>query len=163
MDVDKYLGMAERVLRDVETYRVLKYDPTDEFLFKYKEILEDGRSGGLLSGDEYEFILNRHPKIATFYCLPKVHKNLDEPSGSPIVSGVNNLTQNGSLYIDKVLRPLVETLPSYIRDTKQALNRPSNLKFSPTAQLCNLDVESLYSSIPHDRGIEHVGFSPTPS
>ncbi|CAH2325244.1 Hypothetical predicted protein [Pelobates cultripes] len=150
--------MAEHVLGDIETYRVLKCDPTNDFLLKYKEILDEGRSGGLLSADEYEFILNRHPRIATFYCLPKVHKNLEEPPGRPIVSGVENLTQNGSLYIDKILRPFVETLPSYIRDTKQALNRLSNLKFSPTVQLCSLDVESLYSSIPHEKGLSHVEF-----
>ncbi|CAH2282768.1 Hypothetical predicted protein, partial [Pelobates cultripes] len=49
MDVDQYLDMAKRVLKDTETYTILKHDPTDDFLSKYKEILEDGRSGGLLS------------------------------------------------------------------------------------------------------------------
>ncbi|CAH2307931.1 up-regulator of cell proliferation-like [Pelobates cultripes] len=60
MDVDQYLDMAKRVLKDTETYTILKHDPTDDFLSKYKEILEDGRSGGLLSDREkifYEFLL----------------------------------------------------------------------------------------------------------
>ncbi|CAH2299478.1 Hypothetical predicted protein, partial [Pelobates cultripes] len=77
--------------------------------------------------------------------------NLQTPPGRPIVSGGDTITQNGSLYVDKIRRPFVEKLPYYVRVTKQALSLLSSLQVPPSAKLCSLDVESLYSSIPHHR------------
>ncbi|CAH2273961.1 turtle homolog A-like [Pelobates cultripes] len=48
-------------------------------------------------------------------------------------------------------------LPFYIKDTKQTLALLSNLKVPALAALCSPDVEALYSSIPHTRGIQHIG------
>ncbi|CAH2306780.1 Hypothetical predicted protein, partial [Pelobates cultripes] len=158
MDVTDYVIMVLKVLEDENTYKILKSDPTNDFLKKYKEILDRGRSRGLLSGDEYAFILNCHPKIATFYCLSKVHKSMTLPPGRPIVSGIENLTQNGRIYIDKILRPFVEKLPSYLQDTKQTLALLVNLEVPPSAKLCSLDIEALYSSIPHSNGIRHIRY-----
>ncbi|CAH2284022.1 Hypothetical predicted protein, partial [Pelobates cultripes] len=128
MDITDYVTMVLKVLEDENTYKILKSDPTNDFLIKYREILDRGRSRGLLSGDEYAFIFNCHPRIATFYCLPKVHKSMTLPPGRPIVSGIDNLTQNCSIYIDKILRPFVEKLPSYLQDTKQTLALLANLE-----------------------------------
>lgn len=41
--------------------------------------------------------------------------------GRPIVSGVDSLTQNVSVYVDCILQNFVRPLPSNIRDTSDML------------------------------------------
>ncbi|XP_075455216.1 uncharacterized protein LOC142494668 [Ascaphus truei] len=93
------------------------------------------------------------PTIATFYTLPKIHKNQERPPGRPIVSGNNNLTENTSRYLDRILRPFVLALPSYIKDTKDTLLRLNGITTGNDTWLVTLDVESLYTSILHTSGL----------
>lgn len=58
-----------------------------------------------------------HANMPTFYAHLKVHKNLDNPQGRPIVSGVNSSTSNMSIIVDDYLKPLVSELPSFLKDT----------------------------------------------
>lgn len=68
----------------------------------------------------------------------------------PIVSGVDSLTQNVGIYIDQILRPFVVSLPSYIRDTTDLIQKVEDVSFDRNTLLCSIDVEALYISIPHD-------------
>ena len=92
--------------------------------------------------------------------MPKIHKALDSElplgyPGRPIVSGCGSLTENISAYIDIELKPYMESLPSYVKDTSDFITKIHNLKGIPeNAFLVTLDVTSLYSNIPHDDGIE---------
>ena len=99
-------------------------------------------------------------RIPIFYVLPKIHKKLDSAlplgyPGRPIVSGCGSLTENISAYIDSILKPHMESLPSYVKDTSDFITKIHNLKGIPqNAFLVTLDVTSLYSNIPHDDGIK---------
>lgn len=56
--------------------------------------------------------------------------------------------------MDYHLRPLVERIPSYIKDTTHFLNKLKTLTSLPTnVLLITLDVKSLYTNIPHEEGI----------
>ena len=90
------------------------------------------------------------------YFLPKIHK--DNNPGRPIVSGCACPTVEISRFLDIHLRPLVETLPSYIQDTTHFLSHIQEINnqyspLSPRAILVSADVCSLYSNIPHSEGI----------
>ena len=55
--------------------------------------------------------------------------------------------------------PLVKTLPSYIKDTKHALQIFGQIRFSGSHQLIfTMDVKSLYTVIPHRDGLEDLKF-----
>ena len=92
--------------------------------------------------------------------MPKIHKKLDSAlplgyPGRPIVSGCGSLTENISAYIDSILKPHMESLPSYVKDTSDFITKIHNLKGIPqNALLVTLDVTSLYSNIPHDDGVK---------
>ena len=51
---------------------------------------------------------------------------------------------------------MAKSLPSYIRDSADLLNKIKNLQISPRAILASLDVVSLYTNIPHEEGISSV-------
>uniref|UniRef100_A0A8C5W8X4 Reverse transcriptase domain-containing protein n=1 Tax=Leptobrachium leishanense TaxID=445787 RepID=A0A8C5W8X4_9ANUR len=156
MSKDQYEFMVKTLLEDDKVYVRLSQDPTKRYLDQLGEILIRGYEKGHISEEEYKFLKSDKPTIATFYALPKVHKNLEKPPGRPIVSGIGNLTQNCSQYIDQILQDQVKTLPSYLRDTKQLLQFMSNLKLPKETWMCSLDVEALYSSIPHSEGLLHT-------
>ena len=94
-----------------------------------------------------------NPRIPIFYLLPKVHK--PNVPGRPIISGCGSPTDRLSAFVDFYLQPIVETLPSYIKDTNDFLRKifaiPTPL---PTGTiLAMIDVKSLYTNIPIDEGI----------
>lgn len=82
---------------------------------------------------------------------------MKNPSGRPIISGNESITEKLSRYIR--LHPYVANLLSYIHDTMHLLQNIDGLCISPTSALVAIDVEALYSSIPHDKGlacIKHI-------
>ena len=55
--------------------------------------------------------------------------------------------------------PLVKTLPSYIKDTKHALQIFDQIRFSGSHKfILTMDVKSLYTVIPHCDGLEALKF-----
>ena len=118
-----------------------------------------------------------HPRPATFYTTPKVHRlpnlvvstcpssNPDNfiieaqrlninPPGRPIVSGIGTLTEYVSAFVDRELQPLLANIPSYMQDTTDFLSKLSRLINLPdNTILVTFNVTALYSNIPHNDDI----------
>ena len=65
-----------------------------------------------------------NPRTARFYILPKIHKA--KIPGRPIVSACNCPTGRIPSFLDDSMQPLVHSLPSYIKDTTDALQTFQN-------------------------------------
>ncbi|XP_075187500.1 uncharacterized protein LOC142258789 [Anomaloglossus baeobatrachus] len=154
MDHKRYLEMCNAILNDKDTYEIIPGDPTQEYLETLSQILEAAREEGILSLNEYKFLKPNFPITPTFYSLPKVHKGLEPLKGRPIVSGIGSLTQNCGIYVDRILRPFVDALPSFTRDTMDLLRKLDGVSVGRDVLLASIDVEALYSSIPHEKGLE---------
>lgn len=158
MDVDKYREMCRNILCDRDCYETLSENPTKIYKSELKTLLDEAMGEKVISKQEYGFLLPAHPVIATFYGLPKVHKGYSPLKERPIVSGVNNLTQNAGIYIDRVLRVFATSLPSYTRDTSDLLRKIEGISVDKDLMLGSIDVESLYSSILHTEGKRAVEY-----
>lgn len=108
---------------------------------------------GAIDIDMVNFVRTRYPRIPTLYALPKVHKDLKNPPGRPIISGNSSISEGISQVTDQHLRPHVLQLAYYIKDTIHLLQILDNMEIPDSAILVTIEVESLYNSIPHDRGI----------
>jgi len=88
--------------------------------------------------------------------LPKIHKKLTPPPGRPIVSSIGSPKERISALVDENLQPFVQNLPSYIKDTRDFLTKLSviNLPSHIETILVTVDVESLYTNIPHEGGLK---------
>ena len=96
---------------------------------------------------------NSEPKAGRFYILPKIHKQGNP--GRPIISSNGHPSERISEFVDYHLKPLVQTLPSFIKDTTHFLLQLQKLGPLPdNAILVTLDVSSLYTNIPHKEGID---------
>ncbi|CAH2219836.1 Hypothetical predicted protein, partial [Pelobates cultripes] len=136
MNRSEYVAMCMSHLDDSTHYRTLPLDPTKNFIRELDTLLNDALTKQVINLDEFRFLLpHKNPTIATFYCLPKIHKRTWPPPGRPIVSGNNCLTQPLSKFIEKILHPMVLTLPSYLQDTKSTLLTLQDMTAPPYTQL----------------------------
>lgn len=113
---------------------------------------------------EFLFGPNDHCE-SLFYLLPKRHKDPSSwtvpnavPPGRPIVSDCNSTIFNVSLYIDSFLGLLSTRHQSYLKDTYHFLNIISLLKLPSDTCLFTLDVDSLYTNIDMDAGLQTVRY-----
>ena len=113
MNRSDYVMEAKRQLCNTNHYSRLKSNPMKEIQITVENKLESWRKEELINEDECKFITVKYPRIPTIYFLPKIHKSLTKPPGSPIVSACDSLFENMSRYIDYYLCPIVQTLPSY--------------------------------------------------
>ena len=99
---------------------------------------------------------SHNPKTRTLKLPPKVH-NENHP-GRPVVSSINRHSKRISEYVDHHLQPYAKDIKSYIKDTKDFLNHldkvPTNI--SKNSYLLTLDVNSLYTSITNEEGINII-------
>ena len=87
--------------------------------------------------------------------FPKIHKK-DNP-GRPVISSVSCHTSEISKFVDHHLQENVKHLKSYVKDTSDFINKIEQQPAVPNnAFLISMDVRSLYTNIPHKKGIEAV-------
>ena len=129
-----------------------------------------------LTPNEFKYITNYEWKSSNFYVNPKIAKceeikekmkttnkkclKMQPPptlKGRPIISGPISPTKHLSQLISKILAPIVPLQDSYIKDEWAFIKQlPRNLDYD--AQLFTCDIVSLYTSIPHDLGVEAIEF-----
>ncbi|CAJ0917029.1 unnamed protein product [Ranitomeya imitator] len=151
--VDMYVRQANKLLKNETCYKRLVANPTTLFQQQLVVILERAYDDGLITKTFLDRVRDYQPKLATFYLIPKVHKNALDPPGRPIVAGIGGLCEIVADVVDYFLKPIVSTLPSFIRDTTQALQRIDQLQLEENQMLVTADIESLYTSIRHDDGL----------
>ena len=108
----------------------------------------------LIDDDTFKYLIsNSDPKAGRFYILPKIHKQGNP--GCPIISSNGHPTDRISEFVDYYLKSLVQSIPSYIKDTAHFLLQLEQMGPLPdNAILVTLDDSSLYTNIPHNEGIE---------
>ena len=147
---DLYTAEGERQLNDGESYQVLNSDNTDENNRIVEEFIKAEIDQDRLP-PEAKVLIQRKPRCSIFYMLPKIHK-VGNP-GRPIVSTCNCPTELISSYGDDVLQPIVSQLPSFCKDSTDALYKLDRQAFNAGSYLFTMDVKSLYTVIPHSEGL----------
>ena len=152
---DLYISVAERQLSDTTAYTEVYQDPIEENQIEISNTVKTLIKNYLLPSTACKLI-HPCPKTSNFYMLPKIHK--ENCPGRPIVSTYDCHTVYISKFLDIILSPLVQELPSFIKDTPQFLQINDDIEFSANANhrplLFTMDVTSLYTSIPHDGALK---------
>ncbi|XP_033121407.1 uncharacterized protein LOC117120505 [Anneissia japonica] len=152
MNTGDYIREANRQLSNSSLYTTLATDPTTQCKKELRSLIKD------FPKDIKRYIectTHLEPKPGTFYLLPKIHKQ-DNP-GRPIISGIGTLTEGISKYVDRILRPFATSANSYIKDTTDFLCKLQDIENLPQGTLlATMDVEALYSNIPHEDGLQAI-------
>ena len=148
---DLYKEEALRQLSDVNFYQEIDCDITSANQQKVKDTVKNLISSGDLPPTAKNLIVTT-PRTSKIYFLPKIHK--PNNPGRPIVSACSCPTELISSYLDSLMRPIVQNLPTFIKDTNHALKIFDSFTFSSdTRFLFTMDVKSLYTVIPNDEGL----------
>ena len=99
------------------------------------------------------YLLNDPDQTRTqqLYFLKKIHKGPHVVR--PIVSGCSGPTEKISAFLNYYLQPLMQRIPSYVKDSKDMVNFLENTTFPTDCILATIDVTALYLNIPHKEGI----------
>lgn len=149
-----YEKEALRLLREPHCYKRLTFNPTVNYQSELRSLIQLGVEREVITEQQGKFLTIEYPRTSALYLLPKVHKNLDAPPGRPIVSGNGNMCEKISKFVDYFLQPIVATLPSHVKDTNDLLWKIDNVQLEPDMLMVTCDVESLYTSIRHQDGIQ---------
>ena len=90
--------------------------------------------------------------------LPKIHKiqidlnedlqTIEDCPGRPVISSSGCHTEKISAYVDQHIKPLGQSLPSYIKDSFDFVRKILDIRKVPVNSiLITLDVRSLYTNI----------------
>ena len=151
---DDYVEAARKHLEDVTTYKLLDHDPTLSIFRQIKADVTRWHLRGTITRSQCLSVCRPDCLIRTqrFYTLKKIHK--DPPQVRPIVSGGSGPTETITQNVDHHLQPIVQGTASYLKDTASFLRVINETHIEEEDWLATIDIKSLYTSIPHDRGIE---------
>ncbi|XP_033099986.1 uncharacterized protein LOC117103523 [Anneissia japonica] len=148
---DLYISEGERQLSNQATYQPLPDDPTSSDIATVKQTIKSLIRNNQLPATANSLI-NTDATCPNWYMLLKIHKP-DNP-GRPIVSACNSPTVVISEFVDSVLQPIVQKLPTYIKDTNEAVKMFENFEFKHAGgYIFTMYVKSLYTSIPINDGL----------
>ena len=102
---------------------------------------------------------NRHMTdgnlINTAQLIYKANSRNIRPPYRPIVSSKRTLTEHTSGYVDSIFHPLLHNIHSLITDTNYFLTKLNHINhlITPESTMITMDVNTLYTNIPHTDGI----------
>uniref|UniRef100_A0A8C5LUX9 Reverse transcriptase domain-containing protein n=1 Tax=Leptobrachium leishanense TaxID=445787 RepID=A0A8C5LUX9_9ANUR len=153
MNSKDYMKEIQRQLSDSETYRRLDRDPTSEIVGRISSLVKDALENQIIDVGLSKFLIKKYPLIPVIYVLPKVHKSLSTPPGRPIVSAVDSVFSPLSIFLDRVARPYLQRIASFILDTNEFLIKLRDIIVVDSSILVSLDITSLYTSIQNIEGM----------
>jgi hypothetical protein len=160
-----YEEQAEQHLSDATSYTRVSREDMNTALSHYLTQIRDlirNTDDSVLLPNEKKWIAQQLPADSTeccpafFYLLPKLHKS--PVSSRPIVSCIRSVTSPVSVLLDHLLQPLVQQLPTVIKDSRQLVQLLEHTTFDKNDDIVLLtsDISSLFTAIPLDQGIELV-------
>ena len=160
-DTVDYDREAMRQLSDAETYKSLTLE---EYMTQLKEAhtqMVDAaiilRNYGHISEKELDAIREAPLKGSAAYFLPKIHKQPNKESGTcpgrPIIATHSCAVRLADKLLTEWTGPLLPLIDGSLIDTTDLLNKLPKGPLSKTTTVTTADVDSLYPSIPHERGV----------
>ena len=125
-------------------YTQLNKDPTESFERKVASTLRKHKK--YFSEKRRTFLTPHHSKVPHMYGLPKIHKQ-DVPL-RPIISSRDSPCRELSKVLLGVLTPLVGQTDSYIKNSKDFVEKSKDIVMAETDRLVSFDVESLFTNVP---------------
>ena len=151
---EDYIQEAMRQLKNKQFYQECSENLTNKHHQMVQELVTELLEKEFISDQTYNFLSTGGKRTSVFYLLPKIHKNLENPSGRPIVSSIDCSTERISMMLDLILQPLLLTTKSYIKDTPDFLRKLSKEIILQEENFFTLDVSSLYTNIPLEESLE---------
>src|SRR5436190_6423105 len=131
-------------------YTLLNKDPTGSFERKVASTLRKHKQ--YFSEEKRTRLTPHHSKIPHMYGLPKIHKP-DVPL-RPIISSRDSPCRELSKVLLDIIKPLAGQTDSFIKNSKDFVEKSKQIKLTETDKLVSFDVESLFTKVPVPETLE---------
>lgn len=148
MDTDKYEKQMEAMLKDNNTYEILKKGPTEEKKRTLKALLKPLLENKKITKEAYDNLIPTANIMPRIYGTPKIHKK-DIPL-RPIVDSIGSVTYNLSKALVEIIKPLLGLTEHYCQNSKQLVKELNDIKIESDEILISHDVISLFTKTPVD-------------
>ncbi|KAL5012680.1 hypothetical protein ScPMuIL_011231 [Solemya velum] len=150
LDTKVYVNKIEEDMNQNDTYVELGADKTSQIERKMKKLVNNMYKNGSITKDMKSYLIPSGGLSGKLQGNPKLHK-----MGVPlrtIVNGRGHPTEKLAELVEEQLREHVTSLPSYIKDTTDFLNKMQQIPqpLPKDAILFCFDVKALYPSVPRD-------------
>ena len=164
MQKENYIEEALSQLNKPKYYQQIPEPIFKDTFEEVKDILDELQKTRWLDQLQVNYLSPKDTaRERLFYTLPKVHKPQEKwpkscliPPGRPVVSDVESDSYRYAKFIDNCLKPISDLHPSYIKNTYDFLEQLSSQAFHKDCWLVAIDVESLYTNIQPQRGLQAV-------
>ena len=140
------------MLRDENTYRPVKKDPTSSLERNMNSMLLSLKRSGRLPDGVYSYLRSSAGSTPQLYGLLKVHKQ-DVPL-RPIVSFVSSPTYRLSRFLANLLAPVVGRSSSHVHNSKDFAEFISQQALRQDEVMVSFDVVSLFTCVPTDLAVK---------
>ena len=151
---EQYEAEITNQLDNKKYYRISNLEEYKRSIYNIRQTLRNLETEGLIDKKTKDLLIPEQHRPARFYTLPKIHKNIQQPPGRPIMSANNHPTERISELVDLFLKPHLSSTNSYIKDTNHFINITKELELEETDHIVTLDVSALYTNIPITEGLE---------
>ena len=130
-----YLAEANKQLNGkdengADVYQSVQFDPTTKSTNRVREAVNKALHSGAIDEETANYLIVEDAKPGNIYFVPKIHKSQRPPPAGPICNTIRSATANISEWVDYQLQPLVEKLPSHIKDDNDFLRKLADLNNS---------------------------------
>ena len=141
LDREDYLAEAKKQLDDKEVYQELRdvESPLEKII---RKVIRKLRNWGDISHESLHYFSANNPKLGRFYLLPKIHKQLHDMPGRPVIWNLGFYLENISSFIKYHVKPFAQNVKSYI-----------TAKLDSLPPLPDDVMTGLYPNILHDEGL----------
>ena len=152
MNKQDYIQEGLRQLSDSNHYQILEKDPKQNYNYQIYQVLQQATNLTITNDKVKKTLYNKASRTPNFCMLPKIHK--PNNPGRPIMNGIESITEKISAYVDQQIRHFVPRIPIYLKDTTHLIYILLGKKLAPEDILVTIDVQTLYTKIPHTEGIQ---------
>lgn len=169
-----YIEEGQRQLSE-KYYTKIEHPTTENIQHSVLDLINKLFNQDLIDEMTYKYLtMNFKPTPGIIYFLPKIHKLpqniLDSENynntgllipSRPIVSQINSCTQRIGRLADIFLLPLVQQQYTYLKDTKDLINKIESLQFDTCEEndniiLATYDITSMYTNMTIEELLEAV-------
>ncbi|XP_044760848.1 uncharacterized protein LOC123318294 [Coccinella septempunctata] len=144
---EDYVNHVKGMLSDVNTYKLLKKDPTSSFQKRANALVDSLFENSFISEFEKKKLKKHNSVPPRLYCLRKTHK--EGLHMRPIVSGINSPSSNIATFIHNTLSDVATTFQHQVNSSFEFVEFSKNVVLPDGYVLVSLDVTSLFTNITH--------------
>jgi len=154
MEKGFYIGKIEELLKDVNTYTVVKRNPAKSIENNLNNILKKWFQKEFISKQQFFKLRSSDAILPKAYELSKVHKN--NILFRLIVSSVNTALYSLASFLQYIITHNLENTNNYTSNSFDLYNSLSDKQARDSDVLISLDVISFFINVPLDLAIDSI-------